>query len=150
MRIPDEYHKLMISELKEINKLCNTTESPDDKLYFFSAAFGVINRIMNFYYDPTLVFIHQVLQEVHKKVTQRLQSGPYKFIYNSMPQEILDTLFQYFMELTDAIEKQDVPLIWEILERFSNISYSLTGNGFYLYIRERLKLKTDEKKIPKT
>ena len=33
----------------------------EEKLYYFSAVHGVINRVMNFQFDPVLVFAHQVL-----------------------------------------------------------------------------------------
>ncbi len=58
MNVPEEFMKMIIDEFGSIEEMFNENPSIDDKLYFFSGSFGVINRVMNFHTDPTLIFIH--------------------------------------------------------------------------------------------
>ncbi|MCK4906075.1 MAG: hypothetical protein KAS64_00915 [Spirochaetes bacterium] len=139
MNISDQYFELILNELKEVQKLCSDANSPEDKLYFFSASYGILNRVMNFYCEPTLVFMHQILQATHQAFSQRL-SMPKKAetISNSFPNKMWESLFSYFSLLILEFEKKDENKIREVLEKFSNLSYSISGNGFYLYLREKL------------
>jgi hypothetical protein len=139
MNIPDQYHKMIVDEIKEVEKLCIDTKSPEDKLYFFSATYGIINRVMNFYFDPILVFMHQILQVVHQAFTQRLTSPNISgTVSSSIPNEFWISLISYLSELRIAFEKKDEDNIRIVLEKFSNLWYATSGNGFYLYLRGKL------------
>lgn len=139
MKIPNQYYELLINEFKEIQKLSNEVKSNEDKLYFFSASYGVLNRVLNFHCDTTLVFMHQVLQVAHQNIMQRLSTPKNPgSISNALPDEIIESLFSYFSLLISEIEKKDTSKIREILEKISNISYATTGNGFYLYLKGKL------------
>ena len=139
MNIPDHYFELILNEFIEIQKLCDEAKSPEDKLYFFSASYGIINRIMNFHCEPLLIFMHQILQNVQNTMSQRLSSPKTPgSISNSLPSELFDSLFSYFSKLILEFEKKDENKIREVLEKISNLSYATTGNGFYLYLRGKL------------
>jgi len=139
MNIPDNYFDLIVNEFKEVEKLCEEAKSPDDKLYFFSASYGIINRVMNFHCEPILVFMHQMLQTSHQMVAKRLATPKnMDNISNSLPNEIFESLFSYFSLLIKEFEKKDENKIREVLEKFSNLSYATSGNGFYLYLRGKL------------
>ena len=140
MKLPAQYFKIIINELKGIKELINEATTPDDKLYFFSASFGIINRIMNLHYDPLLVFIHQILQNVHMTMTQRLASAKTGVggIPNTFPTAFMDSLANNFSELINAFENNDENQIREVLEKFTNLSYATTGNGFYLLLLGKL------------
>ncbi len=142
MKIQEEFYEIILEEFKNVSKLCNDTNLlPEDKLYFFSASYGVINRIMNFNCEPILIFIHQILQSTHQafaqRLSQRLMPG---IISNSFPDVFWDKLFLYFSELISAFENKDENKIREILEKFSNLGYATSGNGFYLFLNEKLKI----------
>jgi hypothetical protein len=141
MKISDSYHDIILNEFNEVEKLCNEASSPDDKLYFFTASFGVINRIMNLYCDPTLIFMHNILKDAHQAIANRLTiSKNPENISSSLPKDMWDSLFYYFSELKLAFEKKDEVKIREVLEKFSNLIYATSGNGFYLYLRKKLVL----------
>lgn len=141
MNISEEYFKLINNELKEVKKLCNEAKTLEDKLYFFSASFGVLNRVMNFSCEPILVFMHNVLQDAHKKLSQR-RAIPQKpgVICESLPKEIIDSFFSYFYKLINEFSNKDENKIRKVLEKISYISYTTTGNGFYLYLSGKLDL----------
>ncbi len=142
MNLPDQYHKIILEEFENVLKLCNGANLLEDKLYFFSASYGIINRIMNLYCDPTLVFMHQVLQSTHQGFVQRLtQNNMPPSISNSFPDKLLKGLFLYFTELIKTFADKDEIKIREVLEKFSNLWYATSGNGFYLFLTEKLIIK---------
>ena len=77
MNLPEQYFELILKELNESKELVDEATSIEDKLYFFSSSFGIINRVMNFHYDPLLVFIHQALANAHTNISKRMNS-PHK------------------------------------------------------------------------
>lgn len=110
---------------------------PTEKLYFFSAVFGMAQRILNFEYDPELTFIHQVTQLVYNTINTRVammasgQETPISFPNN------------LFTELEDSLEKLAVNIregtvTYPTLQRMVNLAYSTTGNGYYLYVKGKL------------
>ncbi len=139
MNIPDQYFEIILNEFKDVEKLYNDANSPYDKLYFFSASFAVINRVMNSYSNPTLTFMHQILQAVHQSLGQRLDIPKYPgTIFNNLPEETWTTLISYFSELRSAFEKKNDDKIREALAKFANLWYATSGNGYYLYLRGKL------------
>lgn len=139
MKIPEKYYEIILNEFKDVEKLAKEATNIDDKLYFFSASFGVINRVMNFHYDPLLVFIHQVLQTTHQSLLQRFSAPKIPgSISNIVPDEMINSLFKNFSQLISEFEKKEDQKIREVLQKFSILSYATTGNGYYLYLKEKL------------
>lgn len=141
MELPTNLEKIIQDEFEEIVKLIQNSNSPDDKLYYFSASFGVLHRVLNIHFNPTLVFMHQVLQHTHNLFGQRLGNiRPSNSLTNSFPPELFDSLFSNFESLVSSFRDQKVKEIYESLEKITNVGYATTGNGFYLYIRGKLKI----------
>lgn len=132
---------MILNEFKDIQGLCENAETRDDALYYFSALFGVLNRVMNFFCDPVLIFMHQVLQATHRAVTERM-AMPIKpgVSSNGVTDEMWQALFSYIPLLIDAFEKEDEDEIRRVLQKFINLSYATTGNGRYLQLRGKLHL----------
>ena len=142
MNIPSQHYKTILEEFNKISQLCNDAKYLEDKLYFFSASFGIINRVMNFHCDPLLVFMHHILQTTHQGFVQRIsQFQNPNLISNNIPDIFWDKLYLYFLELIKSFENKDVENIREILEKFTYLTYATTGNGFYLFISKKLTLK---------
>lgn len=141
MDIPKNYFEMILNEFKDIQGLCENAETRDDALYYFSALFGVLNRVMNFFCDPVLIFMHQVLQATHRAVTERM-AMPIKpgVSSNGVTDEMWQALFSYIPLLIDAFEKEDEDEIRRVLQKFINLSYATTGNGRYLQLRGKLHL----------
>ncbi len=141
MNISDNYYEIILNELKQVQKNCNETKNPNDKLYFFSASFGILNRVLNLECHSILVFMHQVLNQLHQAVNHRLQtpSAPGS-IANAFPTELWDKIFSTYGELIDNFEKKDEDAIRKSLEKLTLISYATTGNGYYLYLQKKLSI----------
>lgn len=141
MNIPDDYLKIIVNEFKEVEQLCKSAVAPEDKLYFFSATYGILNRVMNLHYDSILIFSHQILQAVHQTLAQRLSTATTNSpVSSSVPTIMLDSLTVYLPELTSAFEERDDNKIRAILEKYNTLSYATSGNGFYLLLKGKLQL----------
>lgn len=139
MKLPEQYYVMILKEFNDVEKLCNEANLIEDKLYLFSASYGILNRVMNIFCDPILVFMHQILQAAHQAFAQRLATPKIPAtVANSLPDEMIKALFSYLTELRLAFEKKDENNIREVLEKFANLTYATSGNGFYLYLREKL------------
>jgi hypothetical protein len=108
MNIPDVYFGQIIKEMTVVDDLWKKSVSLEEKLYYFSAVFGTINRVMNFYCDPLLVFVHQILQELHQALTNRLKASknPAAESFLVVPPEMVDALCGYTQELKAALESE--------------------------------------------
>ena len=103
MNIPSQHYKTILEEFNKISQLCNDAKYLEDKLYFFSASFGIINRVMNFHCDPLLVFMHHILQTTHQGFVQRIsQFQNPNLISNNIPDIFWDKLYLYFLDLSIA------------------------------------------------
>jgi hypothetical protein len=147
MNISKENHEILLNEFKEINQMINSSEIIEDKLYYFTAIYGIINRVMNLQSDPTLIFIHQVLQNCHQAILQRLNGRVKQNVSTDTPDKLIGELFKMLNEFINAFESHDKIKIWEILQRFSNLSYAMSGNGYYMYLRNKINFYPDYKHL---
>jgi len=122
--------------IDEINFACDGMESSDSpfvKMYFFSAAFGAVHRIMNIEFDPELAFVHEVLRRAYEQVNGRLTIAAQGREELGLPDKLFSRLEDELRGLAKQIE--DGQRTYPVLERISNLAYSSTGNGYYLYLR---------------
>jgi hypothetical protein len=142
MEVPANYLQLITRSITLTIEMCAKATSPEEKLYYFSAVYGAINRVMNIHCDPVLVFSHHVLQTVHQSLNARLAASrnPNAQPHMSVPEEMIDALLLYLTEFSRALDSKTDSAIWAVLQKFSNLAYATTGNGFYLYITGQLKL----------
>lgn len=147
MNVLAEYLTLIVDEMKVVEEKWKSAVTPEEKLYYFSAIFGTINRVMNFQTDSVLVFVHQVLQATHHSVVTRLNAPkpPNQESFLGVPDEMIDAMLSATKELRLAFEKyasaQEADAdTWNVLKKFANINYAATGNGFYLYLRGKLRI----------
>jgi len=147
MNVPAEYMMLIIDEMKAVEKNWDSADTPEEKLFYFSAIFGAINRVMNFHTDPILVFAHQVLQNTHRAVVVRLNApkptGQERIL--GVPEEMIDAVLSATKDLRSAFEKYALQEeadseTWNALKKLANIGYAATGNGFYLFLRGKLQI----------
>jgi len=136
-----EYHRrLIVDEFGAVHDRMSQASTLDEKLYFFSAAFGVLNRVMNFEPDPVFIFAHQVLQTAHQAFRARAtEQGPGVPRFG-VTEEMITGLSASVAALKQAFEADDAEAIRRILQYVANLSYSTTGNGYYLYLKGVLDL----------
>jgi hypothetical protein len=139
MNISPETRRKFCEELRFVARKIDETEDPVQKLFYYSASFGVTQRIYNDEYDSELVFIHYVLNGTHREFTTRLR-GIKDARDTAVPlgPEHFEKLTQLTRELSDQIEgDHDVR---DTLKNFVILAYTTTGNGYYLSQKGVLKI----------
>jgi len=131
MEIKDSYRKIIIDEINFAVKRMNSAKSPSEKLYYFSAIYGVFHRIYNLEYNPDLVYTHFILRSTHEAFQNRLKSiEQVRDRTVLLSNEQFDKLSILSKELVSKINKnKDMD---ETLKKFVILLYSTTGNGYYL------------------
>ncbi|HHT9134653.1 MAG TPA: hypothetical protein ACFYD2_07105 [Candidatus Avalokitesvara rifleensis] len=132
MKISKQHKKLLIDEFKYVSKKMREGKHLSQKCYFFSAAHGMVNRVLNIEFDPTLVLVHNTLNGAHSVLNttvERIVSGQETTI--QVTDSHFEAIAKALEDLGNKIEKgQDVT---SPLQTISNIGYAATGNGFYLH-----------------
>jgi hypothetical protein len=129
----------LVKELKYVLDQMRSTQNPVDKLYYFTAVYGIANRIFNFEYDPELVFVHDVVQHTYNSINQRLNLIAQRLEGGaSMPGDVFAKLEACLEKLADKIENDQKT--YEVLQEMDQIAYSTSGNGYYLYKKGTLKI----------
>jgi hypothetical protein len=139
MNINDNFRDIIVKEINyAVNKM-DTSSSGEEKLYYFSAVYSVIQRIFNLEYDSDLVYAHSILHETYNAFLQRLQAirkGGETLILLS--EEHFKNLTAITKELAKKIEeKKDINTT---LKKLAILSYTTTGNGYYLVQKGLLKI----------
>ena len=139
MKIPSQFRNLIVNEFKYVAQKMREVDHPSQKLYYYSAAYGVILRVLNIEFDPTLVHIFYILETSYNGINlmiQRIIRGEEQSI--KVQDEIFESLAQALETLSNKIAKNED--VNPTLQKITNIAYATTGNGYYLYEKGKLKL----------
>lgn len=140
--LPESLRARLYRELSYAVEKMREEESPFSKLYYLSVFFSETNRVLNTHWDRDLLLLHDVVHLTHTVVSARLEAmkvGAQEPI--SMPGNIFDLLTTAAADLANFVETGgDRERLCEILGRFSELGYSTTGNGYYLFEKGTIKL----------
>jgi len=138
MHLSASNKEILVKELRTVADYMGNANTAQEKMYFFSAVFGIANRLMNLEFDSELGFLHHVIQAAHNTINTNLVLRSQGQAVANFPPTVFDKLQEAVSELAKYIEdgKQTYP----ILERISNLAYSTSGNGYYLYLKGLLKI----------
>lgn len=128
--------------LEEVNysvEKMEKTSDPLQKLYYFSATYGVIQRLFNIEYNQDLVFAHFILSEAYKSFAGRIR------IFKDNQDTTIPLLVEQMERLTNLTKELAKRIegnkdLTDTLKKFVILAYSTTGNGFYLYEKGILKI----------
>ena len=135
MKLKPDNKKRLIDEIKFVLNKMKEEDDPKNKLYYFSAIYGMMQRIYNLECSPDLIFAHFVLSSTYAQINARLKNpeGTVK-----IPDELFDKLISATAELLVVIEHNKN--LYEVLKKFTLLGYVTVGNGYYLYQKGLLKL----------
>ncbi len=115
-----------------VDGMRNPSHSTYERMYFMSASFGALARVLNIEYDRRLVFAHVVLQGAHQAVMQLVNqtaSGAERAIQFHPP--VIDSLADLVEEVGHQLAGGES--IADTLEKIAEVAYGMGGNGHYLY-----------------
>lgn len=114
-----------------VTKMQEATQ-PASKLYYFSVFFGEAQRSLNWEWNTELTLIFWITQQVHIQVTNAMQmQGVLPIDWTT----VFDKLTLVASDLATYFERagNDNEEMYQILGRFSEIAYVVSGNGSYLH-----------------
>ena len=135
MKISKNNKKVIIDEIEYALKNMKDETDEKKKIYYFSATYGIFQRIFNIEYDDDLVFIHFILNSTCNSINARLQI-PDSVI--KIPENLFSSLEKATEELLDALKNNRN--VYEQLKKFVLLGYVTAGNGYYLYKKGLLKI----------
>jgi hypothetical protein len=138
MSISDKMRKELVKEIRYASTQMKNTSNISEKLYFFSAVYGILNRIFNFEYSDELIFMHQIIRQTFDSINSSIHSGQKTDINPRIPNKIFDKLQDSLEKLASNIEAKKE--VYSILKDISVCGYSAVGNGYYLYLKGMLKI----------
>lgn len=130
MKISKKHRDILVKEINFARKKILGEKDPKRKAYFFSGTYVMLPRIFNLEYDPQLQFIHLVLQVAYGTIIQRINAIAMGDTSVPFPSNYFDKLDGLLGRLQRSIEKDENT--YTILEKISNLTYLLSGNGHYL------------------
>ena len=131
MKISKKSRQMLIDEIDYVVGNMNEANSAEQKLYYFSGIFGILNRLYNIEFDEDLVFAHFIIQSTHQEFIARLQAIKREGDATIMLADWqFDKLTSYSKELGEKLKKNDE--IVSVLKKILLLKFSTTGNGFYL------------------
>lgn len=141
MNISNDNKNVIVNEFLKVHELMNGSKNNREKLFYFSATYAMVSRILNIEYNPTLIFIHSVLLSAHNNINSFVSNIiNTKNNFYKIPENYFDILEDNLRELTGAITNNDKTNIYNILEKITVLGYITTGNGNYLYKKGMIKL----------
>lgn len=134
MQLSDHMQKLLTDEIDFAVRRMKDTADPPTKLYFFSAVYGAAFRVLNMEFDPELCFIHYVLSAAYSMINSRLLMLSQRQERGvGMPEKLFEKLEEALEEMLAKMQQGEQT--HPVLETISNLAYSTTGNGYYLYLK---------------
>jgi hypothetical protein len=138
MNISESFKKMLIEEIYFVVERMNKSQNDTEKLFYFSAVYGIFQRIFNLEYDSDLVYAYVILRSTHEEFTNRLRSI-------QQGEAIIPLFKDVFTKLTDTTKElgEDIASnrdFHHTLKKFVLLTYSITGNGHYLMQKGWLKL----------
>ena len=139
MTISAGYKALILKEFDHVLEKLAAEIRPDEKIYYFSALHGTVNRILNFECSADLVYLHHILNSTYTAFHGRIQAltqGMETAV--KLDNVMLGRLLEATKELSDVIRVDGDPS--GVYRKLINLSYATTGNGYYLYEKGALKI----------
>lgn len=119
----------LVSEFRLVQNSMLDEEDVNRKLYWYSATYAIVSRVMNFDYDPSLQFLHFMLQTSYNAFKQRavqIATGDETIL---LPSDFFDRSAHLIGKIADAIELNEP--FYDILQTLSNLIYLTSGNGYF-------------------
>ncbi len=146
LTLPKEVHQRIASEFRfAASKMA---EAPDlsTKTYYFSAFYGELQRALNYDWSDELSLVHMILQTSHQTIKGRIDlaiAGVEPGL--GLPSEFAQAYTRFASDMASLFERPEIDeaALYRLLARAAALNYSVTGNGYYLYLKGVLSLSSD-------
>ena len=140
MSISPKTKSMIVAEFNYVVEKMNNTEDYTKKIYYFSGTYGILQRVFNIEYDSELVFMHQILQHTYEKINAKMTANIQQIDRLIMPNVIFEKLPELISAMAEEFEASNTEGVRNKLKQISLLAFITTGNGFYLYDKEIIKI----------
>jgi hypothetical protein len=132
LQLPHDIQQRLATEYRFAAQKMREATQPIRKIFFFSALFTEISRIVNGYWDRDLVLLHWTLQATHNTLTQGSQPGVRMLTGDSLS-SLLEAATQLAEELAEHMEQEQKDSnLFKLLARIAEVGYAATPHGAYV------------------
>jgi hypothetical protein len=139
MKVPEPYKSKLLSEFDHVLVRLTEERRADEKMYYFSALHGTVNRILNFECTEELIMLHHILSTLftafNGRILALMQDAEPAIKLDPL---LLDKLVEHTRNLAEALREDKDPT--GIYRKMIALAYATTGNGYYLYQKGALKI----------
>lgn len=132
MEIPNDLKKNLLSELEFVIKKMKEESDVSRKLYFFTATYGAIGRVLRYFSNCELIIAHAILNLCYNTLNDRFYRLKGGDVAVPLPDNWSEQLVEYLSEFKKAIEENRST--YPALEKIAKLGYSATGAGYYNYV----------------
>lgn len=132
MEIPGELKKSLLSELEFVIQKMREETDVSRKMYFFTATYGAIGRVLRYFSNNELIMAHAVLNLCYNALNDRIHRLRGGDAAVPLPENWSEQLIDYLSEFKKAIQENGST--YPALEKIIKLSYSVTGAGYYDYV----------------
>lgn len=136
MKIPKEFRNEIARELRESADLIRKADDHLRRAYFFSAAYGILERTIRFHFDPSLLFASRVLRNSHRDVSARATRIASGDDVVPIPAEVWDGIADSLSELSKRVSSDDD--FFDLLQRIEVLTFLTSGAGHYMDLRGQM------------
>ncbi|MCZ7357248.1 MAG: hypothetical protein O8C66_10195 [Candidatus Methanoperedens sp.] len=130
MDITEPYKNMLLDEIAFARRKITEEQNFDNKIFYYSATFGMTRRILNFKYDPQLQFVDFVLTLSYQYMLARLTAIKSGDLTIPLQASFFDDLVYCLEQLEEKIRNNDD--IYIVLQKIVNLTSLTDGNGYYL------------------
>jgi hypothetical protein len=142
LKLPESIQKRLASEFRFARDKMAESGDFDSLMYFYSAFYGEVQRALNLHWNADLALMHSVLVHSHQTTMGRLQAIRAGDVSVDLPKGLREALLQVALELNTLFEGDEIDerSLYGILTRIGELTFAMTGNGYYLYVRGAIKI----------
>lgn len=138
MKIDKIYKKAIINEIKYVQKKMKDSSGLEKKLFYFSAIPAEFSRVLNLEYDDDILYLHNIINQTYLAFLQRINSIKTGDLNISIEENQIEKLESLLSDVVGVLEQKKQ--IDDVLKDFILLTYSTTGNGYYLMEKGLLRI----------
>ena len=138
MKLSKTLKDVIVNEIKFVLNKMKESADIDKKIFYFSAIPAEFLRVLNLEYNPDILYIHHIVNDTHIAFQQRIAAIKRGDTVVPITNEQMDSLEYSSIELGNRFEQNKK--MDDILRKFVALSYSTSGNGYYLMQKGLLKI----------
>ncbi len=134
----DIFRRELVDELRRVENLVRHEPSPEKKIYYFSAAYGITGRTYRYAFSKDVLVADLLLQNSYNMLKERLEQLRGGSGNVPLDPAIFDKICDGIIQLAERFESRES--ILEPLENIISAAFAVTGPGNYLREKGELKI----------